>query len=51
MRHPEENPHYSPDHVRGGSEEHVVRYVLGSSLGLAIVTLSTAWIGSAVLLS
>ncbi|WP_172808217.1 hypothetical protein [Croceicoccus mobilis] len=51
MRLPEENAQYSPDKVRGGSEEHVVRYVLGSSLGLAIVTLTTTWIGSALILS
>lgn len=43
-----EDPHYSSDDVRGGSEEHVVRYVLGISLALAITFLSATWMTGAI---
>lgn len=36
------------DAARAGSEEGVVRYVLGTSLALAIFGLSYAWISAAL---
>ena len=45
----EEDEHYASDDVRGGSEEHVVRYVLGFSLVLAIATLTTTWMTGALM--
>ena len=44
----EEDPHYACDDVRGGSEENVVRYVLGVSLALAITFLSATWMTGAI---
>lgn len=38
--------HLSADKARAGSNEHVVRYVLGISLGLAILTMALVlWVG------
>ena len=34
--------------VRAGSEEHVVRYVLGVSLTLTVFALSLTWISAAL---
>lgn len=48
MRLSEKDRRLSSDEVRGGSEEHVVRYVLGFSLFLAIVTLTTTWMTGAL---
>ena len=36
------------DEARGGSTPHIVRWVLGISLFLAIVLLSIVWISSAL---
>lgn len=41
---------HSSDEVRGGSEEHVVRYVLGFGLLLAIAGLTATWTTGAFLL-
>jgi hypothetical protein len=41
--------HYSEEAASGGSKEHVVRWVLGVSLLLAVVALSAAWIIPAML--
>ena len=47
--HGDEN-HISTDDARGGSIEHVVRYVLGISLFLAITSLSAIWLYGALYL-
>ncbi|QNE06795.1 hypothetical protein [Croceicoccus marinus] len=47
---PLEEDHYASDDVRGGSEEHVVRYVLGFSLALAITCLTTTWMTGAMMM-
>ena len=44
----DEEPHYASEDVRGGSEERVLRYVLGISLGLAITFLSATWMTGAI---
>ena len=36
--------HISTDDARGGSTPHIVRYVLGFSLFLAIAAMSATWI-------
>lgn len=36
------------DDVRAGSEDHVVRYILGVSLPMAVVALSAIWITAAL---
>ena len=36
--------HYSEEQVTGARQEHVVRWVLGVSLILAVVALSATWI-------
>ena len=41
--------HVETDEVRGGSTPHIVRWVLGISLFLAIVLLSAAWMTGAYL--
>jgi hypothetical protein len=41
---PRKPPHISTDDVRGGSTPHIVRYVLGFGLVLAILAMSAAWI-------
>lgn len=46
----EEEESYGSDDVRGGSEEHVVRYVLGFSLALAIGALTTTWMTGALMM-
>lgn len=40
--------HIDEDEARGGSTPHIVRYVLGISLALAIVALSAIWITGAL---
>ena len=40
--------HIDEDDARGGSTPHIVRYVLGISLALAIVALSAIWITGAL---
>ncbi len=37
-------PHIATDDARGGSTQHIVRYVLAFSLLLAIVAMSAVWI-------
>ena len=39
-----EEVHITTDEARGGSTPHIVRYVLGISLVLAIAALSFIWI-------
>jgi len=39
-----EEVHIDEDEARSGSTPHIVRYVLGISLALAIVALSAIWI-------
>ena len=41
--------HISQDNARAGSTPRIVRYVLGFSLALAVVTMSLAWIIPAML--
>jgi hypothetical protein len=41
---PSKPPHISTDDVRGGSTPHIVRYMLGFGLLLAIAAMSAAWI-------
>lgn len=36
--------HIETNDARGGSTPHVVRWVLGISLGLAVVAMSAVWI-------
>ena len=36
--------HISTDDVRGGSTPHIVRYILGFSLFIAIAAMSAVWI-------
>ena len=36
--------HIDTDHARGGSTPHIVRWVLGISLTLAIVAMSAVWL-------
>lgn len=36
--------HLNEDEARGGSTPHIVRYVLGASLLLAILAMSAVWI-------
>ena len=43
-----EEVHIETDEARSGSTPHIVRYVLGVSLVLAIVALSTIWITGAL---
>ncbi len=43
-----EEVHVTTDEARGGSTPHIVRYVLGISLFLAIATMSLIWIMRAV---
>ena len=43
-----EEVHVRTDEARGGATPHIVRYVLGFSLILAILTLSAIWIIGAV---
>ena len=43
-----EEIHISTEEARGGSTPHIVRYVLGISLLLAIVLLSLVWITGAM---
>jgi len=50
MRFVKDQNKYASDNVRGGSEEHVVRYVLMASLCLSILSLSAIWIGRALAL-
>jgi hypothetical protein len=38
------SPHISTDDARGGSTPHIVRYILGFSLLIAIVAMSAVWI-------
>lgn len=45
-RHGEE-VHVETDEARGGSTPHIVRWILGVSLFLAIVLLSAAWMTGA----
>ncbi len=40
--------HITTDEARGGSTPHIVRYVLGISLFLAIAGLSAVWITGAL---
>jgi hypothetical protein len=40
--------HVDSDEARSGSTPHIVRYVLGISLALAIVALSAIWITGSV---
>ncbi|WP_232493000.1 hypothetical protein [Novosphingobium kaempferiae] len=40
--------HLDDDEARGGSTPHVVRYVLITSLALAILAMSTIWIARAL---
>ena len=39
------------DDVRAGSEEGVVRYILGASLALTVSALSLTWISAAISLA
>ena len=43
-----EEVHVSTDEARGGSTPHIVRWVLGISLFLAIALLSITWITGAL---
>ena len=40
-----EEVHLDDDEARGGSTPHIVRYVLGASLILAVLAMSAVWIG------
>lgn len=40
--------HLDDDEARGGSTPHIVRYVLITSLVLAVLAMSTIWIGRAL---
>lgn len=40
--------HLEDDEARGGQTPHIVRYVLGISLGLAILAMSAVWIWRAL---
>ncbi|WP_185829130.1 hypothetical protein [Sphingomonas ginkgonis] len=44
----ETDRHYSPEQVRGGSEENVVRWVLAISFVLIVLAMSAVWIVGAV---
>lgn len=44
MEDEDEVRHYSEEQASGGSKEHVVRWVLGVSLLLALLAMSAAWI-------
>ena len=44
-----EEIHVSEEEASGGSQPHIVRYVLAASLILAIVALSAIWITGAAL--
>lgn len=43
-----EEIHIDEDDVRGGSTPRIVRYVLGASLGLAVIAMSLVWISRAI---
>lgn len=43
-----EEVHLDDDEARGGSTPHIVRYVLITSLALAILAMSTIWITRAL---
>ncbi len=45
----EQEVHKSTDDARAGTTPHVVRYVLGISLFLAIAALTVIWISGALL--
>ncbi|TYC85046.1 hypothetical protein [Novosphingobium sp. BW1] len=49
MERPPTETHIDEDAARGGSTPHIVRYVLGISLALAIIGLSLAWMTGALL--
>lgn len=36
--------HIDSDEARGGSTPHIVRYVLGFSLALAVIAMSAVWL-------
>lgn len=40
--------HLDDDEARGGSTPHIVRYVLMTSLALAVIAMSAVWIGRAL---
>ncbi len=49
MRRYGEEVHVDTDEVRGGSTPHIVRWVLGVSLFLAVMLLSATWMTGAYL--
>ena len=49
MERPPTETHIDEDAARGGDTPHIVRYVLGISLALAIIGLSLAWMTGALL--
>jgi len=48
MRKIGEELHLDVDEARGGETPHIVRYVLGISLALAILAMSAVWITGAI---
>lgn len=49
MHYVDKEVHLNPEEASGGTQPHIVRYVLAISLFLAIVSLSAVWITGAAL--
>ena len=48
MYHVGDEVHLDDDEARGGSTPHIVRYILLTSLVLAVLAMSTVWIARAL---
>jgi hypothetical protein len=47
MHYENEEVHLNPEEASGGTQPHIVRYILAISLVLAIILLSAVWITGA----